>query len=277
MKNNGNLYSNLMAQSYELFEAARQESIKLMGQDRKAEIRNCWKKVIDVTRRATVVSSYKEFHLESAKKTAVIIMGLSCTGKTTVSRFLSKRYPEFEVIGFDEIGMHLLRADKYKYIFNPSLLDKDMVIQMGELIQDAAKRNKNVIIEGGYSSMNARGAVIKTLRTLGYKKIFLLSTLSAPEEIQETCETKRALIYQYANMLEEREKADFLLRTFYEDVIPEIEKSIDVRKVMDSMSFLNHVRKIKKQRNEEWLKDMVLIQVEYDLLLAGADLFAEWY
>ncbi len=68
-----------------------------------------------------------------------------------------------------------------------------------------------------------------------------------------------------------------MIRTFYEDVIPKIKKSVDVQSLMDSTGFWQLVQEMRKQRKEEWMTDMVPIQVEYDLLLAGADGFASWY
>lgn len=277
MNSNGNLYSNLMIRSFDLFEEARQESLKLMNQNRTSELRNCWRKLIDVTRSATVVSSYEEFHLESAKKTAVIVTGLSCTGKSTVARVLSEQYKTFDVIGFDEIGMQLLKANMFKYTINPGLLDNDMVIRMGELIQSAAKKNRNLIIEGEYCSINSRGSILKALRTLGYKKIYIISTLSAPAHVQRICAEKRALIQLYAEKLEMHENVDFMLKTFKTDVMPEIQSSIDVQKLMKTLRFCQQVQEIEEQRKQEWIVDMIPIQIEHNLLLAGADSFAEWF
>ena len=271
------LYSNLLVKSYDLFEEARKNSINLMNQNRLTEIRDCWSKVIDITRRASVVSSYEDFKLESAEKTAVIIMGLSCTGKSTIARVLGEKYPSFDVIRFDELGMQLIKEDMLKYLFTPNLLDTDMILRMGELMEKTAKSKRNVIIEGEYCSLNARGALMKALRTYGYKKIFLISTLSVPSNIMKVCAEKRSLIHIYANQLEKTKYNDFMLRTFYEDVIPEIESSMDVHKVMRSEQFRNHIQEIELCRKKEFVTDMIPTQDELDLLLAGADLAADWF
>lgn len=271
------LYSNLLFQSYDLFEEARQNSISLMNQNRLSEIRGCWKKVIDISRCASVVSSYEDFKLESAEKTAVIIMGLSCTGKSTIARILGEKYPSFDVIRFDELGMQLVKEDMFKYLFASNLLDTDMILRMGEAMEKNAKNKHNVIIEGEYCSLNARGAIMKALRTYGYKKIFLVSTLSAPSNIQKVCAEKRALIHIYANQLEKNKYNDFMLRTFYEDVIPEIESSMDVQRVRKSEQFRNHIQEIELCRKKEFVTDMIPTQDELNLLLAGADLATDWF
>ena len=263
MKNNENLYSNLLAQSFELFEEARQKSIELMEQDRFSEIRDCWGKVIDITRTATVVQSYKDFHLESAEKTAVIITGLSCTGKSTVSRLLSNEYPDFDVIRFDEVGMRLIESNKIMYMLNMELLDTHMIIAMGELMQKAADNNLNLIIEGEYCTLNARGALINTLRKLGYENICIVSTLNVPNEIQKICAEKRSVIYVFADQLKPTEKGNFMLRTFYADVFSEIEKATDVKKIRRKPEYKKHIDDIEKQRENEFLTDMIPIQANY--------------
>ena len=277
MKNKESMYSNLLGKSFGLFEEARNQSLKLMEQGRSSEIRECWGKVIDITRSATVVSSYKEFHLESAEKTAVIIMGLSCTGKSTISKKLSEEYPNYDVIRFDEIGMRLIKECSFKYMLCPDMLDNDMIETMDALMRVSAKNNHNLIIEGEYCTINARGALMKNLRNLGYQKIFLISTLAIPENIMKICTESRALIYVYSDSLDAMEKNQLMLRSFSEDIMPYVMRKVNVQTAKKTKQFLNHVADLENCRKREYLLDMIPIQVEHDFLTAGAEMFAEWF
>ena len=273
-----NLFSNLMEKSMKLFYDAKKKSIEMLKENRNSEVRDCWKDVIDLTRTATIVSNYEEFNLESAEKSAVVITGLSCTGKTTIARMLSEKYPNYETIIFDKLGAELLNNNMLKYMINDmATLDDDMVVRMGEELEKVAKKKKNIIIEGEYCPLNVRSVLYKTLRVMGYKKIFLITTFNIPYEVMMICTNNRALLYNYTDKLELEESLAFKLRSFDEDVMPIIEKNMNVSKVMKTENFLKQVHDIEACRKEEFLTDMILIQREYGLMHAGADFATEWF
>ena len=120
-----------------------------------------------------------EYSIDERKKTAIVLLGYSCSGKTSYAFDFINSHPEFELLSMDECATKEIMENPMKYLYgtqNP--LKSDAGIRtFGERIEKGTK----LVIDGCWLHINIRCAILKTLRELGYQVIGF-SFLNIPQE-----------------------------------------------------------------------------------------------
>lgn len=110
------------------------------------------------------------------RKNAIILVGQSCIGKTTFAREFIKAHPVWTYISMDECTDFSKPEDEFSGV---DIFGKKL-----------EKGYPNILIDGGWLYITARGALLKTLEELGYHTCIFLCTISERDHlsrIQERC------------------------------------------------------------------------------------------
>lgn len=185
------------------------------------------------------------------EKTAIVILGLSCTGKTNIALQLKEMYPSFECINFDAIS-----AEGYMLEFKCSkdeiLAEEAAEFRVSECFHEIASADKNLILDGNFIELPVRGAIIKTLEQYKYSNVIAVSTLQITDEEFEKKAQSRANIHSY----------------FYNKLYNKKEKNmIDVLESSMELTKLNYAKEqmiLSKSKNKEWKKFYPLILESYE-------------
>ena len=134
----------------------------------------------------------QEINLDSNRKNAILLLGKSCCGKTTLAKEFCKKYPEFTHISMDECSIRDLETipeeERFRYFINEDLRNSIGNHRFGNMIANGT----NIIVDGGWGYMNARGAILKTLDYYGYYTIIVSMTL-IPNNLLAKRREKRVL------------------------------------------------------------------------------------
>lgn len=108
------------------------------------------------------------------KRSAVVMVGVSGSGKTHFARQLIKQFPGFVLCSHDECYakamVELNTTDEYA-------LDYKMTELLEKMLKSAVKNNQNVIFDGLFVSPVVRAALIETLKKFGYEVHVVYITL----------------------------------------------------------------------------------------------------
>lgn len=124
-------------------------------------------------------SAVKRTELEDmsfTKRSAVVIVGVSGSGKTHFAREFVKTHPNFILCSHDECFAKArieLSGKRTEYE-----LDNRMNENLEKMIRSAAKRNNNVIFDGLFVNLVVRAALLNTLRTMGFEIHVVYITLN---------------------------------------------------------------------------------------------------
>ena len=100
------------------------------------------------------------------QKNAIVLLGQSCVGKSTYAKEFIKTHPEFQFVSMDECADRELRKTRRILCFGMNIMANTLGFkEFGQLLE----QGENLIIDGNWLHLNSRGALIKTLRSLGYK------------------------------------------------------------------------------------------------------------
>lgn len=115
-----------------------------------------------ITKQPVLLQNYEPV---KGRKNAIVLLGQSCTGKSTYAREFIKTHPEFEYLSLDECAARELMATNVIKIFGENILNNELGFkEFGK----ALEMGKNLLIDGGWLHINSRSALLKTLRELGY-------------------------------------------------------------------------------------------------------------
>ena len=108
----------------------------------------------------------KEYTPVAGKKNAIVLIGLSCTGKSTYAKEFIKKHTDFEYLSLDDCALHELEQTNLLVCFDNDILKNTLGFrEFGEKLA----KGKNLIIDGGWVHINSRSALLTTLKQLGYK------------------------------------------------------------------------------------------------------------
>ena len=117
---------------------------------------------------AKFVTEYKP----DAKKNAVVLVGQSCSGKTTFALNFIKKHPDFVIVSMDECAAKELETKTAEEVFAMGFgvngMSKDDLgnRRFGQMLEAG---HKNIIVDGNWMHINSRGALLKALDAEGYK------------------------------------------------------------------------------------------------------------
>ena len=157
-----------------------------------------------------------ELHLDSNAKTAFVLVGRSCSGKSSYAINFQKAHPEFSVVSMDECAIEDLRTMSADELLQYSLSHSLHEIDAGNhrFGIKLEKGNQHIIVDGGWLHINARGALLKTLSELGYETT-IISFLEIPEETLIERIEERELSMMAMSFLGEHD----ILNTLHQDYI----------------------------------------------------------
>ena len=107
----------------------------------------------------------------NAKKNAVVLVGPSCSGKTTFALNFVKEHPDFVLVSMDECAAKELETKTAKEVFAIGLgvngMSKDDLgnRRFGQMLEAG---HKNIIVDGNWMHINSRGALLRALDAEGY-------------------------------------------------------------------------------------------------------------
>ena len=269
-----NIYSTQLKKSYEWFdkmymkEPSEKDWINLFGK-----------------KRGKNVQDIEDLNLSDARSTAIILVGLSTCGKTTFSLNFVKSHPNFTYCSYDSVGVEVMsKFIKKGYLPQESILDSYMIYEFGEILKDHKKKKNNLIIDGAWVAPNSRGALINTLRLLGFKNLIIFSFLKISEEEINVRLASRAI----RNVIQSKEIHDsenpttlsntlsWFVTASFEEVIKKSGKTVDE---------LTHSKKFIKEYNElaqiyfrsEPINTSLHIQMAYNIFNYGVDYFIDLF
>ena len=108
----------------------------------------------------------EDFTQIEGEKNAIVLLGQSCTGKSTYAKEFIRKHPEFEYISMDECAFREYKKLGQVYIdiddfMNSNLGNREMGV--------AIEKGNNIILDACWLHINSRSALLKTLRQFGYK------------------------------------------------------------------------------------------------------------
>lgn len=133
----------------------------------------------------------KEYKPVKGRKNAIVLLGQSCTGKSTYAREFLKTHTEFEFLSLDECAAKELLATNVIRCFDANILNNSLGFgEFGRRLESG----ENLLIDGGWLHINSRSALLKTLRELGYVTC-AFSFLNITQDIYFQRVTSRATQY----------------------------------------------------------------------------------
>lgn len=278
MATKSNYYSRALKSSYAWLEKFKKESLSTI--DSGSISFKTWGELFDLNRTPTSISKHYLNEVFTGK-TAIVILGFSCSGKTTLAMNLKKTYPSANLICFDYLGLEVFKDNLNNLNILEEILDDKMAYLMGEKIEVVSTENKPLIIEGQYVYPNARGALFNTLRNYGYDKIILLSTLNIDKTTFNTILDSRITDSIYWDNLKNKvSKQDFIKKQMelYGTNISLLKYSQkSPEQIRNSLEYKINEYHLKEHIQLEIMETMYPIQLKYNLISSGADYFCNWF
>ena len=210
----------------------------------------------------------------SSKKNAVILLGQSCSGKSTYAKTFLKEHPEFTFVSMDECAhTELQKYSTYEIIEMMNQLGNAFADDLGnDLFSNLLETNDNVLIDGGWVYLNARSALIKTLRQLGFH-ICIVSFLGIDPIEHQNRILQRSLHNYAANIL----GIDLLRSTFEFDAVQlyadrlGISKTDAINSLKSLPDFIQAYQTDVSDINSESITSLLALQLDSNLFYCGAD------
>jgi len=230
-------------------------------------------------------SCIEELNFAESRSTAIILLGLSGCGKTTFSLDFVKSNPNFSYCSYDSVEIEVVSEFlKRGYMPQEYILDANSVYNFGEALNNYKKRKRNIIIDGSWVAPNARGALIKTLRLIGYKNIILFSFLKISKDVVFDRLMSRAV-----RLLVHREKLlksdnseivsntlNWLLTAPFEEIVDSSEKTLD--EIINSKEFSQKLNDLVNTYFKSEPFDTTLYpQMASNIFNYGIDLYVDLY
>ena len=236
-------------------------------------------------KRGKTIADIELLNLTDARSTAIILLGLSSCGKTTFALDFVKYYLNFTYCSYDAVGLEVMSEYVRKgFLPQESVIDSYTIYEFGEVLKGHKKSKNNIIIDGSWVAPNSRGALINTLRILGYKNLIIFSFLKMPEEEVNVRLTSRA-VRQVIQSEKIRNSQDSItlantISQFatlgFKEIVESSGKSVDE---------IIHTKEFVKEFNElannyfrlEPFNSSLPVQINYNIFNYGIDYFVDLY
>lgn len=274
------IYAKEILESYEWFNRLKEKSVANEGLS--LEI---WSEMFPMSE-PEPEQLLSEKHLQKLEqKHAVILLGLSCTGKTTYATKFLKRHPQYEFCSMDEVETKimflLLKKFENNIPMHPlqimKLLDAYGIQEFGKMLEDNAKKNVNILVDGEFVTPNARGALIRTLRRLGYRIVIFDFTTISGNLWRDMIKARTLLSLEFSDRsaecsLEEKKAIREQLYTNCLTIKAELSKKWE-----ETQEFKAEYEKDLKETENEVDQSLLLLQKLHNLLYQGADMVYTLY
>lgn len=121
------------------------------------------------------------------KKSAVVVVGVSCIGKSTYAQAFLSKHPDFAFISYDDAC--------YQKIDEMKLGAKDIATRVPEIVEEQLLevQDKNIIIDAMCINPAVRAALMRFLADLGYEIHLIFFTQAYTEVNIKRCIKSRAI------------------------------------------------------------------------------------
>lgn len=134
------------------------------------------------------ITVLKKYVPVEGRKNAIILIGQSCTGKSTYAKQFVREHPEFEYVSMDECAIKEVETASVIVCYSNNILDSDIGNREFGL---TLEKGKNLIIDGCWLHINSRSALLKTLRQLGY--VTCACVFQIPDEVYRSMIVYRSI------------------------------------------------------------------------------------
>jgi len=211
------------------------------------------------------------------QKSAVVVVGVSCIGKSTYVQKFVMQNPGFEVISYDEACYQ--RADEIKSGAKTS--ESRLIEIIEQQILDA--RDRNIIVDAMCINPAPRAALLRFLADLGYEIHLIYFSQAYTEANIKKCITNRAIeLALYQDYLETHDMSKMSIREIMlirKDIL-EIcakERSVSVEELKLQTASLHKTNSniifLTQEYNEEVEENRMWWQEKRELFMLGADYY----
>ena len=214
---------------------------------------------------------------EFDEKSAVVLLGMSCMGKTTFANDFIKTHKEFSLLSFDNFAINLIASQFYTNI------DEKAIHQFGKALDESLKEGKKVIIDGQYVNVVSRSALFKTLFEAGYT-IYVISFINMPNELVDQRIESRAIDNTVSDLLYKMPNFNSAPgKKIYGLTIDDYAKYVGVNRkkalnyIKSKSAFRDYLRKEHGLRVNELIDSNVILQIQQDAFIYGCDYYHDLY
>lgn len=220
-----------------------------------------------------------KLELVSGRKTAIILLGESCCGKSTFAQEFIIKNPNFRLISMDDCAIQDISEmdEEQRIVYMVSCMENaDKTLELGNArFGKMIETGEDVIIDGGWLHFNARGALLKTLAQLGFYTC-IFSFLSIPRDLLEERMQMRAVESAAECICKMEDKADLhLSRQAIQLCADEwnVSPKRAINKIRKSVEYKLELETILNENKREMKDSMLWMQMVEFIFLFGADDF----
>ena len=208
------------------------------------------------------------------RKTALVLVGKSGYGKSTYAINYQKKHPEFTIISMDECAYEDIRAmtNKERKEYLNKGADRTLEIGNRRFGKKLEEGKPNIIVDGGWLPMNARGGLLKTLTELNYHTIVICMLAISDEEIVKRT-LRRDLNLLAMKLLGEENIMECIGRDFVKEYADSRHITVQEAKkeIRNESKRKRDIEEVKIAMAFEEIESMYAEQLESGLYFAGAD------
>jgi predicted kinase len=214
---------------------------------------------------------------EFDEKSAVVLLGMSCMGKTTFANDFIQKHKEFTLLSFDNFAINLLSSQFF------TNTDEKAVQEFGKSLDESLKEGKKVIIDGQYVNVVSRSALFTTLNEAGYT-IYVISFINMPGELVDQRIESRAIdntvsdiLYKMPDYNPEPGKKIYGLTIDDYAKYMRINRKKALSYIKSKSSFRSYLAKEHGLRVNELIDSNVIFQIQQDAFIYGCDYYLDLY
>ncbi len=214
---------------------------------------------------------------EFEERSAVVLLGMSCMGKTTFANQFIKKHPEFTLCSFDNFAIQLIASALF------SNVDEKAIHNFGFALDTYLFEGRKLIIDGQFVNVVARSAIFNTLSNAGYT-IYVISFLNMPnEEIEKRLES-RAVENTISDLLCKMPDYNPVPgQKLYGLTLDDYANHIGVTRkralayIQSKQAYKDYLGKEYSMRVNELIDSNVLFQIQQDAFIYGCDFYYDLY
>ncbi len=214
--------------------------------------------------------------LSISNKTAIVLLGLSVTGKTTFANMLKKQNDFLTIVSMDDCARRLYQFG----IMDEELNNTASVQVFGEQLEHYSKINQPIIVDGLWVNIYPRIALFKTLRKIGYEICVIDFITNYDSEAHKDKMMKRALDLLAWKRLIEIDNIKFVNQadSVYDNATMILATRLGIteykliERLMQEDEYVDILSNVYNDSVNEVNDNLVSMQKSYDLFKIGADL-----
>lgn len=232
------------------------------------------KEVSEVFFPQKVAKQILKYKPKKENKNAIVLLGPSCSGKTTFGKDFVQKRSFFQFVSMDMCAIEEME----------NMTETEMTLMMlgigskspddmgnrrfGQMLE---KGHRNIVIDGGWTDVNSRGALLHTLEDLEYNTCIFLFTPS--EDVFDSRVRSRVcelIAAKHVNVdVAEILRGVNVINLYAKKMRISVAAAKDL--IMYSKEFENSMRKQYGMLAAELQKSNYFFQVEKDIVFLGAD------